>query len=700
VLLAPALVLGAWATAAAAATWTLDPVAVLSAGNGHLASISCPDTDACVAVGSTAKPAGNQITLVEVLANGSWTIVPSPNAESGSDSVLAAVDCRSVTSCVAVGHADLADGTRQPLIESWDGAAWTRVPAPGPSGAELRGVSCASASLCVAVGDVIRASDGEPRGALVDAWDGVMWTRSSVSASTHPQSWLNGVDCPTTTSCHAVGTQGDEQFNERHFVQLDESWDGTIWTLDDAIQASGVDDTEMGGVSCLGPNNCFAAGIALDQIGVGGAEIDRWQGSVWRPMKIADRPTDYYTVGLLDGISCASPTSCIAVGTDTRRELHSPNGLLPDVQAWDGTQWTNSRTPVAGDLVGAACTAQARCRAVGDDDTKPLAEHWDGTSWSRDATALRNGALSTTLYGVTCLAANQCTAVGTSEIGAGRYRTLVETKNGTGPWGRVPSPNVGGSSQYQQILHSVSCTSTEFCAAVGASGYQSLVEMWNGTSWTIAAAPSIVTLESVSCASATFCMTAGGFGLLRWDGTSWHKMLFAGGSNVQMSGISCTAADNCIAVSGDVMPVAQHWDGTSWTNLDVPDPGSGYGGLRKVSCTSATFCIAVGGFVYPLAEVWDGATWTATTVPDMFTAVNDVSCTSPTHCVLVGRGPVVESWDGSAWTKGIASPPPKTTAYGLATPELDGVACRGTTCRAVGSYQTNGARLALAETGS
>jgi hypothetical protein len=167
-----------------------------------------------------------------------------------------------------------------------------------------------------------------------------------------------------------------------------------------------------------------------------------------------------------------------------------------------------------------------------------------------------------------------------------------------------------------------------------------------------------------------------------------------------MFGMSCTAADDCIAVGTTYAPAAQHWDGTSWTNLDVPDPGSAYGNLRDVSCTSATFCVAVGGLVYPLVETWDGSTWTVASVPNTYPAPTDVSCTSPTRCVLVAPGPVVESWDGAAWTKDVPATPPGTTRYGLATPELDGVACVGTTCRAVGSYQTNGARLAFAETTS
>ena len=49
----------------------------------------------------------------------------------------------------------------------------------------------------------------------------------------------------------------------------------------------------------------------------------------------------------------------------------------------------------------------------------------------------------------------------------------------------------------------MTCVSTTFCVAVGASGY---VTTYNGTSWSTATdVDSTRSLDSVSCTSSTFC---------------------------------------------------------------------------------------------------------------------------------------------------------------------------------------------------
>src|SRR5215472_1813433 len=104
-------------------------------------------------------------------------------------------------------------------------------------------------------------------------------------------------------------------------------------------------------------------------------------------------------------------------------------------------------------------------------------------------------------------------------------------------WAIVPSPNVPNSGNF---LNAVSCASARFCVAVGAhvgkaQGAVShpLIETWNGTRWSIAAAPSVPRGElfGVSCPSATACAAVGfttppGGGnsstlAERWDGTQW-----------------------------------------------------------------------------------------------------------------------------------------------------------------------------------
>jgi hypothetical protein len=59
-------------------------------------------------------------------------------------------------------------------------------------------------------------------------------------------------------------------------------------------------------------------------------------------------------------------------------------------EAWNGTSWSLQRTPsplsVFNDLNGISCTSSSSCMAVGDatgiGNEVTLAEAWNGTHWS------------------------------------------------------------------------------------------------------------------------------------------------------------------------------------------------------------------------------------------------------------------------------------------------------------------------------
>ena len=89
--------------------------------------------------------------------------------------------------------------------------------------------------------------------------------------------------------------------------------------------------------------------------------------------------------------------------------------------------------------------------------------------------------------------------------------TVPPTVNAT-TWSdvNVPSPAPGTLN----ILQGVSCTSSTFCMATGqtAAANGSLIEMWNGTSWSVVANPPYIgglVLQSVSCVGPSFCAAVG-----------------------------------------------------------------------------------------------------------------------------------------------------------------------------------------------
>jgi hypothetical protein len=90
---------------------------------------------------------------------------------------LYGVSCSSPRSCQAVGDYAGSRGLGQPLVESWDGAAWSVVPVPRPAVGYLYGVSCSSPRSCQAVGDYAGSRGLDQP--LVESWDGTAWSVGS-----------------------------------------------------------------------------------------------------------------------------------------------------------------------------------------------------------------------------------------------------------------------------------------------------------------------------------------------------------------------------------------------------------------------------------------------------------------------------------------------------------------------------------------
>jgi hypothetical protein len=290
------------------------------------------------------------------------------------------------------------------------------------------------------------------------------------------------------------------------------------------------------------------------------------------------------------------------------------------------------------------------------------------------------------LHSVSCVSPKFCIAAGVADS------ALLEAWNGIS-WSIIPSPGPRSGSG----LNGVSCASTTFCVAVGsfatASARGSLVDMWNGRSWTQTnvADSSSIYLNSVSCTSSKFCAAVGqrdGSGAthgqlpvnLTWDGNIW-SIDTAPNVSVPLDGVSCVSAAFCMAVGAEPSchvpnlascsptgaQLAESWNGSRWAK--VPMPATSGGGVYTVDCTSPAFCFAGGNGARALAEAWDGSSWRLVFVPDAASAgsFSNVSCSGPSACTLVASSQI-QYWDGHALT---AVQPPRLTGGQV---ELAGVA--------------------------
>jgi hypothetical protein len=279
--------------------------------------------------------------------------------------------------------------------------------------------------------------------------------------------------------------------------------------------------------------------------------------------------------------------------------------------------------------------------------------------------------------------------------------TYVPAQVSASNWTLSTSPANDGE------VGNVSCANSNFCVLVGSGA---LIEQWNGTAWSVTQAPTLAgqDLNGVSCSGPLFCMAVGnGTVTQSWNGATWNNVTLPTvpdtTSSVLLS-VSCTAPTSCTAVgdsvaTGATVPLAEQWNGTSWTVIATPVPtGATVSQLNSVSCPISASCMAVGqsqtaGVKATLAEQWNGTDWAASTTANpsgtINPTLNSVSCAGTAYCVGVGSAhntttgldqTLIETWSNGTWAL--------TTSPNSGTSEpnhLWGVDCFSqTSCTAVG----------------
>jgi hypothetical protein len=216
-------------------------------------------------------------------------------------------------------------------------------------------------------------------------------------------------------------------------------------------------------------------------------------------------------------------------------------------------------------------------------------------------------------------------------------------------------------------------------------------------SWSVFASPSlneqITELSSVAAVSASDVWAVGFHELSypfdptqtlaeHWDGTVWSIVSTpnSGPGSNSLMGATAIASSDVWAVGlrtdaiGNVLTLAEHWDGFTWSIVSTPTPGGTSAALTAVAAVSSRDVWAV-GYAYTgsaskvLTEHWDGAVWrlVADPVPpvpkNILTGVDTIG--TP-NVVAVGVSdylpmPLAEHWNGRRWapmeTQSIGSDP-------------------------------------------
>jgi len=298
---------------------------------------------------------------------------------------------------------------------------------------------------------------------------------------------LYSVSASSATDIWAVGESGV------HF-------DGTKWTAFAMPRIAGDLTSELVGVADLAPNNVWAVGDINVQEDNPNQIIEHYDGTAW---SVAAGPTFQPSdVPFLDGLTAISSSDMWAVGSILVTIGGEPEAF-PLFENFDGTSWsfTTDELNPNGFLFAVSGVASNDVWSVGYLGAvgATLTEHFDGSAWSAVPSPSPGGA-ENALLGVTEVASNDAWAVGfyVASGNQGRpQKTLVEHWDGTS-WTVVPSPNLGGnnSQSVSNELRGVIAVSANDVWAFGDSDafgpeqLTNLVIHWDGTKWSLVPTPS------------------------------------------------------------------------------------------------------------------------------------------------------------------------------------------------------------------
>jgi hypothetical protein len=297
-------------------------------------------------------------------------------------------------------------------------------------------------------------------------------------------------------------------------------------------------------LSALSANDAWSAGPvawSAPPFAYGVPGLTHWDGTSWSA--VSSLPPGPTGNGILTQMSFAdvsalSANNVWAVGHTHTSSLNGDSDS-PLIAHWDGANWSTFKPPTASRFAEAVAISAASPSdlwvlvndgyAIGRGNM--FFEHWNGTSWSvvpsAPPTSANNGA--SILEAVSALSPNDAWAVGSSHnyLG-GTSSTLIEHWNGTS-WTVAPSPNAATFDE----LKVVKAIAANDVWAAGESRGQPLFEHWDGTSWTVVPSPLLdVTVSLVKSIAAVSPGDVWAVGwtvlgntdrmfLEHWDGTTW-----------------------------------------------------------------------------------------------------------------------------------------------------------------------------------
>lgn len=310
----------------------------------------------------------------------------------------------------------------------------------------------------------------------------------------------------------------------------------------------------------------------------------------------------------LEGVTSTSDTDAWAVGSSNA----AANGLGAKavIDHWNGTAWSQVTAPSTGyntnDLAATSASSTSDAWAVGWSEPQrytfyPLGMHWNGTAWSVSS-SLATALAGQIAVGVADISPTDAYAVG-GHLGSASQGQVAQWNGST--WTRLTVP-LPQNNNLASDLYAVSADGPNDVWIVGtyelevtSSDYadETYSLHWNGSSWSIVSMP----LE---------------------PGTN-PNFKYVLDSVKANSPTDVWAVGQAINVAtGSATTLIEHWNGTAWSIVSSPSPGTG-DNLTGVTASSSTDVWAVGydtpsgsSTAQTLTMTWNGTVWTTVGSPN------------------------------------------------------------------------------------
>jgi hypothetical protein len=327
--------------------------------------------------------------------------------------------CSSASACLGLGLAVNPKTLGSQVTLEWNGTAWRKlalpIPAKGASAVELTGVSCARQARrpgCVAVGDYVSKS-GDP-GVFAVAWTGGALRLLPVPRLPKgvPDVYFDGLSCVSATHCVALGV-GITTSNGA-FPLLFETWNGTGWTIKTKVLPTIDDFPELNGISCATPTYCVLVG-GLQRGGSANLTVyaARWNGTSLTRMAVP-APARLASPSLA-AVSCPSTAFCAVTGLNFSAANGSADLAFADILRdgkWSLVKLASPKGTTTSQLLALSCLSAQWCIAAGSVGTRIEALTYNGRSWSAQHLPAPAKGYADDFGGISCVTEKSCVAIG------------------------------------------------------------------------------------------------------------------------------------------------------------------------------------------------------------------------------------------------------------------------------------------------